>query len=591
MKNFTINNLLIAVIALFSGANVLAAEQTCNQFDYFYADITAPDGVKQTDIYSVTFVGSDAILTAISEDIPYGAHIAYNDIQRLLYVVNEDDGSIQTFDPILNQWSLVFAPSMILDHITGATISQDGKLLLANQADGVIYIANFSTDPYTVTVYEPGNNISGGDLVFTNTGLYLASKVGGYFYVVLPGMPNDLIGQVDNKVTGLAKAKDGETIMLSAQGNTSFLQYDISSGVSQINEYNALLNGEPFTLGNGDMASGCSSPGLIVEECANYKLYYMHHPQGGGDKPLLEVTLNNDGTASYTTIVPHFGGHIGITPDGSIIYATSSNKLRTFDVASASVTANVVIKDAGGTALGGFVAMVVSHDGTIYAGQSSSDQVFTIDANTGIATPFGPSRPVSGGDIIELDGEIWLVNRQYNSFTNILTGDSFTVPVTQMNGAAVLPNGNVLVADGNGTGESLMKEIDPTTHQVVATYDIGFPLNGGDLAGVCVNEDWVAVTPPTNPFIAVESNSTITSYPNPTKGPSKVVFVTGQTTNALVEVYDMSGRNVATIFNAEVQKGQEYMIDFDGSNLSRGVYIYRLTTTNETIIEKFMIAK
>ncbi len=345
MKNFTINNLLIVVIALFTGANALAADQVCNQFDYFYADITTSNGAKQTDIYSVSFVGSDAILTAIS-DIPYGAHIAYNDIEKLLYVVNEDDGSIQTYDPSTNDWSVVISPEEALNHITGASISQDGKLLLANQADGVIYIANFSTDPYTVIVYEPGNNISGGDLVFTNTGLYLASKAGGYFYVVLPGMPNDLIGQVDNKVTGLAKAEDGETVMLSAQGNTSFLQYDISSGVSQINEYNALLNGEPFTLGNGDMASGCSSPGLIIEECSNYKLYYMHHPQGGGDKPLMEVTLNNDGTASYNIIVPNFGGHIGITPDGTTIYATSSNKLRTFEVSSASITANVVIKDA-----------------------------------------------------------------------------------------------------------------------------------------------------------------------------------------------------------------------------------------------------
>ena len=83
----------------------------------------------------------------------------------------------------------------------------------------------------------------------------------------------------------------------------------------------------------------------------------------------------------------------------------------------------------------------------------------------------------------------------------------------------------------------------------------------------------------------------LTSFPNPTNGPSQVVFTTAATTRTLVEVFDMNGRNVETLFNQVAQEGQEYRIDFNGSNLPNGVYIYKLTTDNETIVDKFMIAK
>ena len=125
-------------------------------------------------------------------------------------------------------------------------------------------------------------------------------------------------------------------------------------------------------------------------------------------------------------------------------------------------------------------------------------------------------------------------------------------------------------------------------NNTMTTTPDGFDVDGVVALHNCIDGD---LTPPVIPFTTVEATSTLTSYPNPTDGPSKVVFVTGESTKALVEIYDMSGRSVGTIFNAEVQKGQEYLIDFDGSNLSRGVYIYRLTTPHETIIEKFMIAR
>lgn len=93
------------------------------------------------------------------------------------------------------------------------------------------------------------------------------------------------------------------------------------------------------------------------------------------------------------------------------------------------------------------------------------------------------------------------------------------------------------------------------------------------------------------PGFAPVQTAHLSSFPNPTAGVSQVVFVAGEAGHALVEVYDMSGRNIATLFNAEAQNGVEYTLDFDGAALPNGVYIYKMSTNNESIIEKFMIAK
>ena len=81
------------------------------------------------------------------------------------------------------------------------------------------------------------------------------------------------------------------------------------------------------------------------------------------------------------------------------------------------------------------------------------------------------------------------------------------------------------------------------------------------------------------------------SYPNPTTGISNVEFVAKTSGKVLIEVYDINGRNIAQVFNGETFAGQQYKADFNGSNLSSGLYIYKITTNNTSITEKFIISK
>lgn len=58
----------------------------------------------------------------------------------------------------------------------------------------------------------------------------------------------------------------------------------------------------------------------------------------------------------------------------------------------------------------------------------------------------------------------------------------------------------------------------------------------------------------------------------------------------VIEVYDLLGRNIATVFNQEVNASQNYKVSFDGSNLPNGIYIYKITLGNKNSNKKFMIA-
>ena len=55
-------------------------------------------------------------------------------------------------------------------------------------------------------------------------------------------------------------------------------------------------------------------------------------------------------------------------------------------------------------------------------------------------------------------------------------------------------------------------------------------------------------------------------------------------------VYDILGREVATLVNEKKAPGN-YEVKFDGSELSTGVYIYRLTVGSLTQTKKILLLK
>jgi Secretion system C-terminal sorting domain len=69
------------------------------------------------------------------------------------------------------------------------------------------------------------------------------------------------------------------------------------------------------------------------------------------------------------------------------------------------------------------------------------------------------------------------------------------------------------------------------------------------------------------------------NYPNPFNPSTTIKYQLSSSGIVTLKVYDILGREVTTLVNGFKSEGS-YEISFDAKNLSSGVYIYRVTVSN-----------
>jgi len=69
------------------------------------------------------------------------------------------------------------------------------------------------------------------------------------------------------------------------------------------------------------------------------------------------------------------------------------------------------------------------------------------------------------------------------------------------------------------------------------------------------------------------------NFPNPFNPSTQIKYSLAQDADVTLKVYDMLGTEVAELVN-ETQTAGSYEINFSSEGLSSGVYIYRITATN-----------
>jgi hypothetical protein len=78
---------------------------------------------------------------------------------------------------------------------------------------------------------------------------------------------------------------------------------------------------------------------------------------------------------------------------------------------------------------------------------------------------------------------------------------------------------------------------------------------------------------------------------NPVSHNSSVIFSNSEGGMALLEIYDISGRLIRSVYNGYAEEAVEYQIETDLSDLNNGVYLYRLTTDQTVVTEKFIVSR
>jgi len=80
------------------------------------------------------------------------------------------------------------------------------------------------------------------------------------------------------------------------------------------------------------------------------------------------------------------------------------------------------------------------------------------------------------------------------------------------------------------------------------------------------------------------------NYPNPFNPGTRIKFAIENKELSKLEIFDMLGRKLNTLIDKVLDAGT-YEVNFDGSNLSSGIYFYKLTTNQFTETKKMILMK
>ncbi|GHA78370.1 hypothetical protein GCM10007389_35580 [Pontibacter akesuensis] len=138
-------------------------------------------------------------------------------------------------------------------------------------------------------------------------------------------------------------------------------------------------------------------------------------------------------------------------------------------------------------------------------------------------------------------------------------------------------------------------DLQPTLH---ATFKPLQDVTRADFAVIITrtHAQWNAATQPlastsTSNAVAVGSlEERVFSYPNPFTGKATISYVVPQDGPVQVEVYDVLGKKVGTLV-AETVKAGKHTVEFDGSKLPVGTYIYRVKAGNKVFTNRMILTK
>ena len=134
--------------------------------------------------------------------------------------------------------------------------------------------------------------------------------------------------------------------------------------------------------------------------------------------------------------------------------------------------------------------------------------------------------------------------------------------------------------DSTSSGSILEIAVDQNNNVFVSVANQWrvFVLNENDVV-LDVNNNEVANT------FALQQN-----YPNPFNPTTTISYTIPQYGNVKLKVYDMLGREVATLVNKPQNKGN-YQVVFNASNLASGIYFYKLQFNNKMLVRKMLLLK
>jgi len=80
------------------------------------------------------------------------------------------------------------------------------------------------------------------------------------------------------------------------------------------------------------------------------------------------------------------------------------------------------------------------------------------------------------------------------------------------------------------------------------------------------------------------------NYPNPFNPTTTIQYSIPESENVSLKIFNVLGEEVAELVN-EYQKAGTYKVNFNGNNLSSGIYLYRLNVNNNSSVKKMILLR
>ncbi len=195
------------------------------------------------------------------------------------------------------------------------------------------------------------------------------------------------------------------------------------------------------------------------------------------------------------------------------------------------------------------------------------------------------------GDGLTGGGAVYALTSKGN---NLIAGGSF-------NGSPASPVSRLGIWDGNtwsmlGNGISNSGNVyalaaDDNNVYVGGTFTHVGGLSGGSVSnGFAIWGDASHSVSNEEEIIDIENFTLHQNYPNPFNPNTTISFSIKESGNISLEIFNVIGQKVATLIDAKLTSGN-HRISFEASNLSSGIYIYRLQTMQGTVSKRMLLIK
>ncbi|HQY52456.1 MAG TPA: T9SS type A sorting domain-containing protein [Ignavibacteria bacterium] len=151
-----------------------------------------------------------------------------------------------------------------------------------------------------------------------------------------------------------------------------------------------------------------------------------------------------------------------------------------------------------------------------------------------------------------------------------------------------MDDGNVYLSENNGLNWSVINNGLPSSVNIKTFFSyLGKMYCGTGNSGIYYFDNLTSVNPNienVNEFVLYQN------YPNPFNPVTNLKFNISTKGFTSLKIYNNIGREVAVIVKSELERGT-YNYNFDASNLPSGIYFYKLTSGESSIVKKMNLIK